>query len=164
MRPARMAAFLQVLLVAGIAVAATPEQEMHAEAKKLLDSLFTKCGEDHFSKRTFHYKSGTAWVISQYKELVAHAKLYPLSKADALNGIEWKAVVQFTASVGREFPHGEQFVKRGLNPKKLDMWSEWKEPNISFAYPIEKKNGVVSIKRRPAMEITAIKCSEIPKG
>jgi len=56
-------------------------------------------------------------------------------------------------------------VKRGLNPKKLDVWSEWKEPNLSpFAYPIEKKNGVISIKRRPPMEITAIQCSEVPRG
>jgi hypothetical protein len=137
---------------------------MAAEAKKLLDTLFTKCGEDHFSKRTFHYKSGTAYVIGQYKELAGHAKLYPLSKADSLNGIEWKAVVQFTASVGREFPHGEQLVKHGSNFRKLDTWSEWKVPQFTFAYPIEKKNGVVSIKRRPTVEITGITCGEVPKG
>jgi hypothetical protein len=164
MKPAHIALFLQLLLAAGIATAATPEQEMAAEAQKLLDSLFTQCGDDHFSKRTFKYKSGTAWVIDQYKKLLAHAKLYPLSEADRLNGIEWKATVQFTASAGREYSHGEQLVKRGLNPKKLDTWSEWKKPQFAFAYPIEKKHGMVSITKRPAMEITGIKCSEIPKG
>jgi hypothetical protein len=54
-------------LLAGIATAATPEQEMEAEAKKLLPTLFSKCGEDYFSKRTFKYRSGIAWVIGQYK-------------------------------------------------------------------------------------------------
>jgi hypothetical protein len=164
--PARIALLLQLCLLAGIAAAQSPEQEMAAEAKKLLDTLFTKGGEHHFSKRIliFKYKTRTAYVIGQYKKLVAHAKLYPLSKADPLNGIEWKAVVQFTASVGREFPHGEQFVKRGLNPKKLDVWSEWKEPQLGpYAYPIEKKNGVITIKRRPPMEITGINCNEAPR-
>jgi hypothetical protein len=42
MKPARIALFLQLCFLAGIAIGATPEQEMQAEAKKLLDTLFTK--------------------------------------------------------------------------------------------------------------------------
>jgi hypothetical protein len=162
--PARIALLLQLCLLAGIAAAQSPEQEMAAEAKKLLDTLFTKGGEHHFPKRIFTYKTGTAYVIGQYKELVAHAKLSPLSKADPLNGIEWKAVVQLTAAVGRECPHGEPFVKRGLHPKKLDVWSERKGPQLGpYAYPLEKKNGVITIKRRPPMELTGINCNEAPR-
>jgi hypothetical protein len=63
MRPARMAAFLQVLLVAGIAAAASPEQEIETEAQKLLPTLFSKCGEDHFSKRTFKRKTSTTCSV-----------------------------------------------------------------------------------------------------
>lgn len=55
-------------------------------------------------------------------------------------------------------------MKRGLSPKKLDVWSERKEPQLGpYAYPIEKKNGVITIKRRPPMEITGIHCNEVPR-
>jgi hypothetical protein len=47
---------------------------MEAEAKKLLPTLFSKCGEDYFSKRTFKYKSGTAYATGQYKGLTACAQ------------------------------------------------------------------------------------------
>jgi hypothetical protein len=47
MKPARIALFLQLCLLAGIAAAVTPEQEIQAEAKKLLSTLFSKCGEDY---------------------------------------------------------------------------------------------------------------------
>ena len=82
MRSARIALFLQLCLLAGIVAAQTPEQELQAEAQKLFPTVFTKCGEDYFSKRIFKYKSGTAYVISQYKELAAGVKSYPLSKLD----------------------------------------------------------------------------------
>jgi hypothetical protein len=165
MKPAHMAVFLQLCLLAGIAAAQTPEQELQAEAQKLFPTVFTKCGEDYFSKRIFKFKSGTAYVISQYKELAAGVKSYPLSKPDALNGIQWKGVIQFTASAARDFPHGEQFLKQGLNPRQLDVWNEWKAPQMGpYTYPLQKKNGVVTITRRPPMEITPIKCSEVPKG
>jgi hypothetical protein len=42
MRPARIAPFLQILLLAGIAAAATPEQEIHEEVQKLFPTIFTK--------------------------------------------------------------------------------------------------------------------------
>ena len=74
--------------LAGIAAAATPEQEMEAEAKKLLPTLFSKCGDDYFSKRTFNYKTGTAYIIGQYKELTPQVKSNPLNKTDPLNGVE----------------------------------------------------------------------------
>jgi len=57
-------------LACSAAAAPSPEQEIEAEAKKLLPTLFTRCGEDYFSKRTFHYRSGSAYVIGQYKELI----------------------------------------------------------------------------------------------
>src|SRR5918999_4167036 len=45
---------LQLLLLAGMVAAATPaEQEIEAEAQKLFPKIFSKCGEDYFSKRTF---------------------------------------------------------------------------------------------------------------
>ena len=52
MRAARMALFLQLCLAAAVA-AQTPEQEMEAEARRLLPTFFTKCGDDYFSKQTF---------------------------------------------------------------------------------------------------------------
>jgi hypothetical protein len=65
---------LQFLFLAGVAAAQPPEQKMEAETKKLLPTLFSKCGEDYFSKRTFKYKSGTAYATGQYKGLTACAQ------------------------------------------------------------------------------------------
>jgi hypothetical protein len=112
----RKLVLLQLCLLAGVAAAQSPEIE--AEAKKLFTTLFIKCGEDYFSKRTFKYKSGTAYILSQYKELAPRVKSNPLSKTDPLNGVEWKGVIRFTASVGRQFPHGEELIRRGVSPKK----------------------------------------------
>jgi hypothetical protein len=49
MKSARITLFLQLCLLASVVAAATPEQEMDAEAKKLFPTLFNKCGEDYFS-------------------------------------------------------------------------------------------------------------------
>jgi hypothetical protein len=53
-------------------------------------------------------------------------------------------------------------------PSRAAFIPHWCKGNFgelcAFAYPIEKKHGMVSITKRPAMEITGIKCSEIPKG
>jgi hypothetical protein len=82
-------------------------------------------------------------VISQYKELAAGVKSYPLSKPDALNGIQWNGVIQFTASAARDFPHGELFVKHGLNPRQLDVWSEWKAPQMGpYTSPCKRKTAL----------------------
>jgi hypothetical protein len=92
------------LLACSTAAAQSPEQEMEAEAKKLLPTLFTKCGDDYFSKRTFQYRSGVAWVIGQYKGVAALVKSQTLSKTDQLNGVQWKGNIRFTAAAAREFP------------------------------------------------------------
>jgi hypothetical protein len=56
MRPARIALFVQ-LCFAVAAAAQSPQQEMEAEAQKLMPKLFSKCGEDYYSKRTFKLDS-----------------------------------------------------------------------------------------------------------
>jgi hypothetical protein len=166
MKPARRAAFLPLLLVAGIATAATPEQEMEAEAKKLLPMLFSQCGEEYFSKRTFKYRSGIAWIIGQYKMVTPVVKRQQsLTRKAKAEGVEWQGAIQFEASSAREYPHGMQFPERGPNAlNRNDTWSHWKPPNLAaYTFLIEKKNGVISMKRRTPQELTAISCSEVPK-
>jgi hypothetical protein len=90
------------------AVAQSLDQEIEAEAHKLLPALFTKCGEDYFSKQTFRDNPDT-YIIGQFKELTTRVTPYPLTKVDPLNGIEWKGIIHFTATVMREFAHGRMF-------------------------------------------------------
>jgi len=52
MKPALMTLFLQLCLAVA-AAAQTPEQEMQAEAQKLIPTLFSKCGEDYYSTVVF---------------------------------------------------------------------------------------------------------------
>ena len=47
------------------AAAATVEQEIQAEGQKLIPRLFSKCGEDYVSKRTFHRETGDSYTITQ---------------------------------------------------------------------------------------------------
>jgi hypothetical protein len=165
MKPARMFLLLHLCLAACVAAAQSPEQERHAEAKKLFPTLFSKCGEDYFSKRTFKYRSGIAWVIGQYREVVPRVKKQSLTRRDTAAGIEWKGNIRFEASAAREYPHGMQFPERGPNPQnKNDAWSNWKPPNLAaYMFLVEKKNGVISLKRRTPQELTAINCSEVPR-
>jgi hypothetical protein len=157
-------ALLQLsLLACSIAVAQSPEQEMEAEARKLLPTFFTKCGDDYFSKQTFQGNPDT-YIIGQYKELTPRVTSYSLSKADLLNGIEWKGIIHFTASVTREFAHGKIF-SGTLGIHKPDVWSEWKDMGIMAAHaiPVEKKNGRITANQRGLMERASIDCTSIPR-
>jgi hypothetical protein len=137
---------------------------MEAEAKKLLPTLFSKCGEDYFSKRTLKHRLGTAYVIGQYKGASARVTPEMVTKRDAAKGVEWKGNVQFTASTSHEFTHGME-AKGQRNPPKLDTWSDWKPTNLTtYYFLLGKRNGTISIKRRTPAGITPINCSEVPRG
>jgi hypothetical protein len=165
MRPARLAAFLQVLLVAGIAAAATPEQEIHEEVQKLFPTIFTKCGDDHFSKQTLDFRYGDAYVIGQYKDLAASIEVRPPSQFDPKNNIQWRGVLRFTASRSRSFPHGQALMQLGHPRDKIDVWGDWKNAILSdYTFHVVKKDGTIRVVKPRRPEISAIKCSEIPKG
>jgi hypothetical protein len=117
------------------------DQEIEAEAQNLLSTYFTKCGDDYFSKQTFQ-GNPDAYIIGQYKELATRVMSHPLSQADLLNGIEWKGIVQFTATVMREFAHGKMFGEM-LSLLKPDVWSEWKGPGLLavLVFPPRRKMG-----------------------
>jgi hypothetical protein len=84
------------------------------------------------------------------------------AKADSLNGVQWKGSISFTASAGRVFPHDTDIPKYSATARKLDVWSEWKAPDLaSYFYSIEKRNGVINLTRKPPMQITPVKCNEI---
>lgn len=155
---------LQLCPLASRATAArSAEQEMEAEARKLLPTFFTKCGDDYFSKQTFR-GNPDAYIIGQYKELTPRVTSHSLSKADPLNGIEWKGVIHFTASVMREFAHGKMFAQF-LSTHKPDVWGEWKELGIiaAHAVPIVKKNGRITADQRGPFERVSIDCAAIPQ-
>ena len=78
---------LFLLLYPLASFAGEAEQEMEAEAQKLLPQYFTKCGEDYFSKYpaftllSFGTKEQPkTYVIEQYKDLTVQAVLQPLHR------------------------------------------------------------------------------------
>ena len=151
---------LFLLLYPLASFAGEAEQEMEAEAQKLLPQLFTKCGEDYFSKYPAFNPLilGTkekTYVIQQFKDLTVQAVPQPLSRADSLNGIEWKAVAQFNAPVMREFKE-----MAGKPPKFA--WSEWKETLSGLSVSLEKKQGRITI-NKGLSEISTIECTAIPR-
>ena len=156
--------FLQLsLLACAIASAQSPEQEMEVKVKEIFPLVFSKCGEDYFSKRTMQYRSGEgSYVIGQYKVVTPVIKTERLTSYDILNGVEWKGTVHFKAASAREYTHGQQFSPG--KAVKNDTWSEWKKPNLAaYTFLIEKKGGVVTSKRRTPQHLNVIPCSEIPK-
>jgi hypothetical protein len=165
MIPARIAVFLQMLLVGCIAAAASPEQEMEAEAKKLLPTLFSKCGEDYYSKRTFPHRGRPAYVIGQFRGLSPKATHQMVHRRDAEKGVEWKGNLQFTASTSRAFVHGMEPQGQARKPPELDTWSKWKPANLTtYFFLMEKRNGQINITRRTPAGITPVPCSEVPPG
>jgi hypothetical protein len=117
-------------------------------------------GYDYFSKQTFRGNPDT-YIIGQFKELTTRVTPYPLTKVDPLNGIEWKGIIHFTATVMREFAHGRMFSQM-LSTHKPDVWSEWRESGILavLGIPVEKKNGRIDMKR--STERTSMDCATIP--
>jgi hypothetical protein len=160
--------FLQLsLLACTTASALSAEQEMEAKAREIMPLVFSKCGEDYFSKRTMSYRSGgESYVLAHYKVLTYQIKPQRLLTTDPANGVEWKAIVQFKAVSAREYTHGMQFSTGGLNPKapQNDTWSDWKKPNLAaYTFYIEKRNVVVNSKRRTPQYLNPVPCSETPK-
>jgi hypothetical protein len=132
MKSARVALFLPLCLIACVAVATTPEREIHEEIQKLLPTIFTKCGDDHFSKQKLDITFGDAYFIGQYKDLAAGIQVYPPNKYDPMNNIQWRGVIRFTASRARSFAHGPALVRRRwVPPDKIDVWGDWKKATLS---------------------------------
>jgi hypothetical protein len=160
--PASLASAM--LLLCTLAAAAMPEQELQAEVQKLFPTIFTKCGDDHFSKRKFDIRYGDAYVIGQYKDLAPRTQIYPPNKFDPRNNVQWRGVIQFTASRGREFPHGQALVRQGLPADKADFWGEWRKPILSlYTFHVVKKDGVINVTKPRRPEISGISCSEVPR-
>jgi hypothetical protein len=85
-------------------------REVETEAHKLLPQYATQCGGDHFSKaleydelRFFRKDRPRMYRIQQYKGLKVKVSLFMASPAEKLNGLAWKALVSFDASVGRSY-------------------------------------------------------------
>jgi hypothetical protein len=165
MKLARIAFLLHVCLVACGATAATPEQEIHEEVQKLFPTIFTKCGDDHFSKQKLDFRYGDAYVIGQYTDLAASIQVRPPSKFDPKNNIQWRGVIRFTASRARSFAHGQALVRLGHPPNKIDVWGDWKNAILSdYTYHVVKKDGTIRVVKPRRPEISAIPCSEVPRG
>jgi hypothetical protein len=166
MQPSHVALFLQLCLVAAVAAAQSPEQELQAEAQKLLTSMFTKCGDDYFSKQGFDITYGDAYVIGQYKDLTPHAQIKPPTQFDALNKIQWLGVIRFTASRIRSFVHGPALVRRKRVPAdRIDTWGEWRKTSLpDFTFHASKREGTIHVGIPKKARILPLKCNEIPKG
>jgi hypothetical protein len=163
MKPALMTLFLPLCLAVA-AAAQTPEQEMQAEAQKLLPTLFSKCGEDYYSKRSFPHRGRPAYVIGQFRGLSTRTTRQTVHSRDAAKGVEWKGTIQFTANSSREFTHGME-AKGQRNPPEMDTWSKWKLANlVQYFFMLEKRNGQINIKRRTPAGITPVPCGEVPPG
>jgi hypothetical protein len=164
MKPALMTLFLPLCLAVA-AGAQTPEQEMQAEAQKLIPTLFSKCGEDYYSKRTFPHRGRPAYVIGQFRGLSTRTARQTVHSRDAAKGVEWKGTLQFTATTSREFVHGMEPQGQARTPPELDTWSKWKPANLTtYFFMFEKRNGQIHIKRRTPAGITPVPCSEVPPG
>jgi hypothetical protein len=166
MRPACIALFLQLCLLPAFATAATPEQEIHEEVQKLFPTMFTKCGDDYFSKQTLDITFGDAYVIGQYKDLAAGIEVRPPSKSDPLNHIQWRGGIRVTASRARSFAHGPALVRRKIvPPDKIDVWGEWKKAALpDYTFHVAKRDGTIRVVKPRRPEISAIPCSDVPKG
>ena len=58
MKVAASMLFCLLLSVLSQTVNTSLEQEMEAKAREIQPIVFSKCGEDHFSKRIMRYRSG----------------------------------------------------------------------------------------------------------
>ena len=144
-------------LWSGPSMAATSEEELAAEALKIQAHYFTHCGDDWYAQfpsqsvgggyvqvTEKHYQRRPAQqsaVFRQYKDLTMAVRLEDLSYADQLNGIAWRGVVSFHASVQREFN-----ALAGTGPFHNDPqgWSAWRQAGSLFiGTSLEKKGGQI---------------------
>jgi hypothetical protein len=134
-------------------------------AESRVPTLFSKCGEDYYSKRTFPHRGRPAYVIGQFRGLSTRTTRQTVHPRDANKGVEWKGTLQFTATTSREFTHGMEPQGQSRKPPELDTWSRWHPANLTtYFFMFERRNGVINIKRRTPAGITPVPGGEVPPG
>jgi hypothetical protein len=136
------------------------EEEVEAEAKRIVETQFTQCGDSHYAEVTIGVSTPNI-VIAQCRSLSFESSSINLSEADKLNGIEWKGTVSSK-------PVAERFYARS-------KWSDWEPPLMNAVCKIpfegEKKNSVWTLKGGFTNKICSgysckyrkISCSDVPK-
>lgn len=122
--------------------------EIDSKATELLTKSFTKCGDDFYLlPRGLGRQVGSAgkavplYGLTHYKDVTATVQNTPITKADELNGIQWKGQFIFTATVAREF------VRPPGQPAAAAHWSEWREVSGSAikTFAVTKQHNKVSV-------------------
>lgn len=97
------------------------DREASAEAQKLVDKMFTKCGDSLYTYSDMNHLS--------YLQLKGDIHLAvagnQLSQSDRLNGLEWNGTATLTCQNDRTFAWG---------------WLPW-ESKCSISLPLFKQNG-----------------------
>ena len=117
--------------------------EAHRVAKKMWDSVLTKCGESYFTV-------DTAWSggprIYEIRGLAFKMYWGAVSEPNRLNGLEWSGINHIEAKAVRMYE---------------GAWATWtKQP---FAVSVEKNNGKWVTSWQYWMKLEKIACANIPE-
>lgn len=120
-----LVAFLAIISipVVGCKSESPEDQEARAEAQKLVDKIFTKCGDSLYGYGDMNHLSYLQLKGDLHLALASSQKL---SQVDRLNGLEWNGEATLTCQYSRTFAFGG--------------WSDW-ESKCSVLLPLYKKNG-----------------------
>lgn len=101
-------------------------------ADKLMKRAWRSSGDSLFGCiHAKHPKSYDYYVQAKRATLVA-IRSATLNEADALNGLEWSGVVEYTLAPIREYNHNDDDKK----------WTEWQQEGRKFLLQFEKRNGI----------------------
>lgn len=129
------------------------DAEAYAEARKYWRERISKCGDSFYAKDNI--------FANEYKDFTFNVEPTRISRADTLNGIEWKGGTRGRAATSRTYsPQQTLHYNTGWN-----RWSNGLPGGSSLFANVKKEKGQWTVTPGFASggNLKAIKCSEVPK-
>jgi hypothetical protein len=150
------------LVLAPLAFPASLDQEARQFTQQALESMFSHCGDSHYTKWYPMGFKGPTYLIVQFKGLTMKLTPQPLAASDQRQNIEWKGKAVLRSTARRSYP---------VDAATQNSWGEWLERRSAYDVDllIQKKLGQWTLSvpsmRGPYSQTAfePVECADVPQ-
>jgi len=128
-------------------------------AAQFVDGRFHKCGTDYFSKSILDLPQERHITIYQYKNFKWGLVPQPVTEADKLNGVDWRAELVVEFSAGRMTTYIDDDGFEESNPVSWLMWGDGSKK--TFTQELRHQQWNIDDQERSGYGTDPITCDEV---
>jgi hypothetical protein len=155
-------ALVASLVLTPVAFPASLEQEARQFTQQALESMFSHCGDSHYTKWYPMGFKGPTYLIIQFKGLTMTLAPQPLTASDQRQSIEWKGKAVLRSTARRSYP---------VDASTQNSWGEWLERRAAYNVDllIQKRLGQWTLSipsmRGPYSQnaFERVECADVPQ-